>query len=157
MYQNKQRHQRWPPSLGSVCRRLGYEGKQGALCSCLMFMLPDEVCALFQSWNLCLNVTSGVLIFIHDDDCLLFLFPHQFIQSHRLVLVKHLCPSLFYSHIDGSFLMPHICAEPPWPYDPDTSEESWLLEKSPEPTEKCSCYRWQVPIRTTGSFEIWLL
>lgn len=52
----------------------------------LMFMLPDEVCALFQSWNSCLNVTSIVSIFIHDDECLLFLFPQGFIQRHRLVL-----------------------------------------------------------------------
>lgn len=72
-------------SLGSAHRRLGNEGKQGAICSCLTFLLADEVCALFQSWNSCLNVTS-VSIFIQDDKCLWFLFPHGFIQRHRLVL-----------------------------------------------------------------------
>lgn len=54
-------------SLGSARRHLGNEGRPGAICSCLIFLLPDEVCALFQSWNSCLNVTSSVSIFTHDD------------------------------------------------------------------------------------------
>lgn len=110
--------------LGHTCRRLAKERPEGALCSCVTFLLAGEVCALFQSWNSCLNVTSSVPAFIHDDQCCSF-FSHM--GSFKgtgwccsVIFVR------FYPHMGESLLLLSTLV------DPDTSEESWLLEQPPE-------------------------
>lgn len=98
--------------LSWSCSAAAGKEEEEDICSCLTFVLPDEVCALFQSWNSCLTVTSMYRSSSMMTSPCCFFSSRGFSQRHRLVLFtrKHVRPSLFYSHVDGSFLMPDPCS-----------------------------------------------